>query len=86
MPISDRDDIGPAEFVRIAGIGLWSALRTGGEVSAQAERRIDRILERAAIREDRKAALREAVRQARADAEAAELRAKAARRAKRRWF
>ena len=59
MPINDRDPVNVTEAARILGTGLWAGLRRG-HLTARQEARIDRIVERAEVREAEKAAIRRA--------------------------
>jgi hypothetical protein len=65
MPINDRDDINHRELAKILGTGLWAGLRRGGHLTPAEERRIDRTIERARIREAEKREIREAAAAAR---------------------
>lgn len=67
MPITNRDDVNHREAARILGTSLWAGLRRGA-LTPQEEDRIDRILDRASIREDEKAEIRRAAREAAANA------------------
>lgn len=71
MPITDRDAVNHREAARIIGTGLWAGLRRGYLTPEEADR-IDRTLANAEIREDEKAEIRRAAREAaeRADFEA----------------
>lgn len=55
MPISDRDDIGHLDLVRIARIGAVAAMR-GGVLTSKQQRALDRIAKQAKEREDKKRA------------------------------
>lgn len=85
MPINDEDDVNPAEAARIVWLAVRKERREArGRSGARFERKIDRILDRAAIREDDKRAIRREVAQAKRDAEYAKKRDKAVERATRR--
>ncbi|MFB7647152.1 hypothetical protein ACFC0S_16870 [Streptomyces sp. NPDC056084] len=64
MPINDRDSVNHREAARILGTSLLAALRRGYLTDAE-ERRIDRTIERAEIREAEKRDIRQAAAEAR---------------------
>jgi hypothetical protein len=63
MPINDRDPVNVTETARILGTSLWAGLRRG-QLTDREQNRIDRIIERAELRETEKAAIRQAATEA----------------------
>ncbi|SDL28256.1 hypothetical protein [Streptomyces indicus] len=89
MPINDEDDVTPAEAARIVWLAARKEFRESrGKSGARFERKIDRLLDRAAVREDEKRAIRAEVEQAKRAAEYAKKRDKAVERATRKtsWW
>lgn len=64
MPINDRDPVNHREAARIFGTTLWAALRRGYLTEAE-DRSIDRIIDRADVREAEKREIRQAAQEAR---------------------
>ncbi|WP_199546610.1 hypothetical protein [Streptomyces sp. N35] len=89
MPINNEDDVNPAEAARIVWLAARKEIRESrGKSGYRFERKIDRLLDRAAIREDDKRSIRREVEQAKRDQEYAKKRDKAVDRATRKtsWW
>lgn len=63
MPINDRDPVNVTEAARILGTGLWAGIRRG-HLTAREQARVERIIDRAELRESQKATIRRATREA----------------------
>jgi hypothetical protein len=84
MRITDRDNASHTDAARIIGIGLWAAVRRG-HVSARDEARIEQILDRADVREEKKADIRQTAQAAREKAKHEAKKQRAVERATRRY-